>query len=164
MLGIIGPAAYADAYGHLWDRPDAYSDHLRTFRPQAFESPLARPEARVWIGGVQGTVVGFLSMIAGSVDPVERRFGGAEIPRIYIIGPAQRAGLGRLLLDAAIEQAKAEALSHIWLDVMASATAARRAYSKWGFREIGGRRFEKPVKVHQSEMIVLLKEVKQSAG
>ena len=32
VLGIIGPAAYAEAYGYLWDRPDAYSDQLRTMR------------------------------------------------------------------------------------------------------------------------------------
>src|SRR5215472_16945574 len=160
VLGIIGPAAYAEAYGHLWDRSDAYSDQLRTFGVRAFEALLARPEARLWIGEVQGTVVGFLSMIVGSVDPVERRGGGAEIPRIYIIGP-QRTGLGRLLLDAAIEQAATEDLSHVWLDVMASAIAARRAYAKWGFREIGGHRFQKPVRVGQSDMVVLLKEVKQ---
>jgi GNAT superfamily N-acetyltransferase len=104
VLGIIGPAAYAEAYGYLWDRPDAYCDQLRTFGPQAFESLLARPEARVWIGEAGGTIVGFLSMIVGSVDPIERRPGGAEIPRIYIIGPAQRTGLGRLLVDAAIRQ------------------------------------------------------------
>jgi diamine N-acetyltransferase len=30
VLGIIGPAAYAEAYGYLWDRPDAYSDHLHS--------------------------------------------------------------------------------------------------------------------------------------
>ena len=93
------------------------------------------------------------------MDPVERRLGGAEIPRIYIIEPAQRTGLGRLLLDAAIEQAVTEGLSHVWLDVMASATAARRAYAKWGFREIGGRLFEKPVRAGLSNMVVLMKEV-----
>ena len=164
VLGIIGPAAYAEAYGYLWDRADAYSDQLRTFGVRAFEALLARPEARLWIGEVQGTVVGFLSMIVGSMDPVERRLGGAEIPRIYVIEPAQRAGLGRLLLDAAIEQATTEGVSHVWLDVMASATAARRAYAKWGFREIGTRQFEKPVKSGLSDMIVLMKEVKQSAG
>ena len=162
-LGIIGPAAYAEAYSYLWDRPDAYSDHLRTFGPHAFESLLARPEARVWIGEAGGAVVGFLSMIVGSVDPVERRSVGAELPRIYIIGPAQRAGLGRLLLDAAIEQATTAGPSHVWLDVMASATAARRAYAKWGFREIGGRQFEKPVKAGLSEMIVLMKEIRRGS-
>ena len=159
VLGIIGPAAYAEAYGYLWDRPDAYSGQLRTFGPRAFESLLARPKARVWVGEAGGTIVGFLSMIVGSVDPIERRPGGAEIPRIYIIGPAQRTGLGRVLLDAAIEQATIEGLPHVWLDVMASATAARRAYIKWGFREIGNHHFEKPVKVRLSDMIVLMKEV-----
>jgi hypothetical protein len=52
VLGIIGPAAYAEAYGYLWDRPDAYSDQLRTFGVGAFESLLARPEGRLWIGEV----------------------------------------------------------------------------------------------------------------
>ena len=68
-------------------------------------------------------------------------------------------GLGRLLLDAAINQAASEGLSHVWLDVMASATAARRAYAQWGFREIGGRLFEKPVRAGLSNMVVLMKEV-----
>ena len=164
VLGIIGPAAYAEAYGYLWDRADAYSDQLRTFGVRAFDALLARPEARLWIGEVRGAVVGFVSMIVGSVNPVERRGGGAEIPRIYIVGPAQRTGLGRMLLDTAINQAASEGLSHVWLDVMASATAARRAYAKWGFKEIGGRRFEKPVKAGQSEMVVLLREVQQSSS
>jgi diamine N-acetyltransferase len=68
-------------------------------------------------------------------------------------------GLGRLLLDAAIEQAATEGLSHLWLDVMASATAARLAYAKWSFREIGRHRFERPVKSSLSEMVVLMKEI-----
>ena len=67
MLGIIGPAAYAEAYSCLWDRPDAYSDQLRTFGRGAFESLLARPDARLWIGEVGGAAVGFLSMIVGPV-------------------------------------------------------------------------------------------------
>src|SRR6202007_162512 len=103
-------------------------DQLRTFGRRAFESLLARPDARLWVGEVEGTAVGFLSMIVGLVDPIEGRSGGALIPRIYIIRPAQRTGLGRLLLDAAIEQAATEGLSHVWLDVMVLATAARRAY------------------------------------
>ena len=128
VLGVIGPAAYAEAYGYLWDRPDAYSEQLRTFGARAFGSLITEPDARLWIGEAQGAAVGFLSMIVGSVDPIEGRPGGALIPRIYVIGPAQRMGLGRLLLNAAIEQAGAMGLFRLWLDVMASATAARRAY------------------------------------
>ena len=67
VLGIIGPAAYAEAYSYLWDRPDAYFDQLRTFGAPAFASLLAQPDARLWIGEVGGAAVGFLSMIVGSV-------------------------------------------------------------------------------------------------
>jgi diamine N-acetyltransferase len=159
LLGIIGPAAYAESYGYLWDRADAFAEQLRTFGPSAFKALLSQPNARVWVGEMDGTAVGFLSMITGSIDPVEHRPGGAELPRIYILGPARRAGLGRLLLDAAVRRAAFEGLSHVWLDVMASADWARRAYTKWGFREIGGQLFDGPVKVALSEMVVLTKEV-----
>jgi len=111
-LGIIGPAAYAEAYAYLWDRPDAYAHQLRTFGQRACGALLARPEARVWISEVGGAAVGFLSMIIGSADPIEHRSGGAELPRIYILGSAQRMGIGRLMLDAAIAQAATEGLSH----------------------------------------------------
>ena len=126
LLGIIGPAAYAEAYGYLWDRPDAYADQLQTFGSDAFRLLLVRPDARVWVVEMRRAVVGFLSMIIGSIDPVEQRPGGAELPRIYILGPARRMGLGRLLLDAAMGQVVVEGLSHVWLDVMASADLATR--------------------------------------
>jgi ribosomal protein S18 acetylase RimI-like enzyme len=159
LLGVIGPAAYAEAYACLWDRADAYTDQLRTFGQRAFSALFARAEAWVWISEVNGAAVGFLSMIVGSLDPIEHRSGGAELSRIYVLGPAQRIGVGQLLLDASIAQAAVEGLSHVWLDVMASADLARRAYAKWGFRELGASQFRKPVKAGLSNMVVLAKEV-----
>jgi ribosomal protein S18 acetylase RimI-like enzyme len=144
----------------LWDRPNAYGDHLQTFSSDAFKLLLSRPDARLWVSETGGTVVGFLSMIIGSVDPVEHRLGGAELPRIYILGPARRMGLGRLLLDAAIRHAAVEGLSHVWLDVMASANWVRHAYLKWGFHEIGRGVFGKPVRPGLSDMVVMTKEVR----
>jgi GNAT superfamily N-acetyltransferase len=65
-------------------------------------------------------------MIVGLPNPISLEPNGAEIPRIYFLPGAQRLGLGRQLLAAAIEQAHDESLTHIWLDVMASADWARR--------------------------------------
>jgi diamine N-acetyltransferase len=31
VLGVVGPAAYAEAYAYLWDRADAYSEQLQSF-------------------------------------------------------------------------------------------------------------------------------------
>ena len=96
MLGIIGPAAYAEAYAYLWDRPGAYSEQLQSFGQRAFEALLTRTDARVWVGEVAGNMVGFLSMIVGSLDPVEHRLGSVELPRSRLSaarGP--RSPLGR---------------------------------------------------------------------
>src|SRR5215469_12969414 len=136
MLGIIGPAAYAEAYAYLWDPPGAYSEQLQSFGQRAFEALLTRSDTRVWVGEFAGIMVGFLSMIVGSLDPVEHRPNGAELPRIYILGSAQRIRLGRLLVDTAVKQAAVEGLSYVWLDVMTSADRAWRAYVKWVFTSL----------------------------
>jgi diamine N-acetyltransferase len=152
-LGAIGPAAYSSAYSYLWDNSVALAKQLAA----AFAELLSGTDARVWVAQIDGSLVGFLSMIVGSSNPISREPNGAEIPRVYLLPGAQRLGLGRQLLAAAIKQAHDERLTHIWLDVMASADWARRAYLKWGFSELGSKFFDKPVKAGQNDMVVLIK-------
>jgi diamine N-acetyltransferase len=156
-LGAIGPAAYSSAYSYLWDNSVALAKQLDTFSAAAFAELLSGTDARVWVAQIDGSLVGFLSMIVGSPNPISREPDGAEIPRVYLLPGAQRLGLGRQLLAAAIKQAHDERLTHIWLDVMASADWARRAYLKWGFSELGSKFFDKPVKAGQNDMVVLIK-------
>jgi GNAT superfamily N-acetyltransferase len=103
------------------------------------------------VAQIDRSLVGFLSMIVGLPNPISLEPNGAEIPRIYFLPGAQRLGLGRQLLAAAIEQAHDESLTHIWLDVMASADWARRGpciFRVWdqpGARErgsVGARYFD----------------------
>jgi diamine N-acetyltransferase len=158
-LGVIGPAAYAASYGQLWDNSGALAQQLATFSAKAFAQLLSRADVRVWVVEIDKSIVGFLSMIVGSANPTTLEAGGAEIPRIYLLPGAQNRGLGKQLLDAAISQATDENLGHVWLDVMASAGQARRAYLNWGFTEIGARTFGKPVKAGLAEMVVLIKHL-----
>lgn len=159
-LGIIGPAAYAAVYGYLWDDSAALARQLATFGAEAFAKLLERADARLWVAQLDASILGFLTMIVGSANPITKETNGAEIPRIYLLPGAQRLGLGKQLLNSAIAQARDENLGHIWLDVMASAGHARTAYLKWGFSELGLRRFEKPVKPELADMVVLIKHLK----
>jgi ribosomal protein S18 acetylase RimI-like enzyme len=159
-LGIVGPAAYAAAYGYLWDKSAALARQLATFGAEAFAKLLERADARLWIAQVDASILGFLTMVVGSANPITEEANGAEIPRIYLLPGAQRLGLGKQLLNSAIAQARDENLSHIWLDVMASAELARTAYLKWGFSEVGVRKFDKPVKAEFADMVVLMKYLK----
>lgn len=158
-IGIIGPAAYAAAYHPDWDDPVAFMKQIMTFGPAAVKEFMARPEARVWIARQDGTGVGFLTMRVGSDEPLGKRPGGAEIPRIYLLPNARRGGIGRKLMDAAEAQARAEGARYIWLDVMAHAPWARDAYARWGFVDTGGKTFAGGIRQGLNEMRVLVKEL-----
>lgn len=156
-LGVVGPAAYAAAYTYLRDDDAELARQLATFSATSFEIFLANPDTALWVAEADGAIVGFLSMIAGSLNPVTEEPGGAEIPRIYLLPGVQGMGLGRRLLDAAIAEAEILSLGHVWLDVMASADNARKAYLKWGFSELGTKRFGRPVKAGMADMVVLIR-------
>lgn len=158
-LGIVGPAAYADAYGYLWDDPASFVRQLETFGPAAFAELIGRHDAFVWVAESGGDMLGFLTMIAPSPDPIRRLPGGAELARIYLLGPARRLRLGKRLLETATHAATAQGASYVWLDVMASADAARRAYADWGFTEIGTCVFQPPVAPGMADMVVLAKSL-----
>lgn len=158
-LGFVGPAAYAAQYAYLWDSSADLARQLATFSSGAFANFIERPDTRVWVAEMDGAIVGFLTMIVGSVDPIGARANGSEIPRIYLLPGSQGYGIGRQLVGRAIAQAREEEVSYVWLDVMASANQARNAYLRWGFTELGSKRFTKPVKPDFADMIVLAKPI-----
>jgi len=145
-IGSVGPAAYAAAYGELWDDGAALSRWLGSYGTAAVSDFLARDDTRIWVAEIDGEIVGFLTMIIGSANPATGETEGAELPRIYFLPGAQRLGLGRRLAEAAIAEARSLGLSHVWLDHMQSAEYAGRAYRKWGFAPLGVWRFDQPVR------------------
>jgi ribosomal protein S18 acetylase RimI-like enzyme len=160
-LGVVGPAAYAEAYSYLWDRPAAYAQHLASFSADSFRQLLERPTVHLFVAEVEETVVGFLTLEMDSLDPIRSRVGGAEIPRIYLLRPARGAGLGWRLLELAEREAKNHGAAYLWLDLMASAPEARRVYERFGLQQIGTCAFKKGVKPEQAKMVVMAKDLRR---
>ncbi len=154
-LGIIGPAIYAESYGHVWDDPRAYAAHLESFGTSAIASFMARQDTGMWLAEYDGAAVGFLSLVLTSPDPVEGRRDGAEVPRIYLLGPARGKGLGAALLVEAERHATERGANHLWLDAMKAAPWAWQTYLKWGFDEIGETVFPGAMKPECRPMIVM---------
>lgn len=158
-IGIIGPAAYAAAYYPDWDDPVAFMKQITTFGPDAVRAFMARPETRTWLARQDGIGVGFATLVLGSDEPLGKRPGGAEIPRIYLLPNARRGGVGRKLVEAAEAEARASGAAYLWLDVMSHAPWARAAYDRWGFRDVGSKPFSGGIRQGLNEMRVLVKDL-----
>lgn len=161
-LGVIGPAAYAASYGHIWDDPVALSCQLDTFNADAFRTFICSENTWTWIAEIDNRPVGFLTMVTGSPDPITLDSNGAEIARIYLLPGAQKRGLGQMLLQSAVSEATREQLDYVWLDVMAYASTAVETYRKWGFIDIGTKLFARPVRAGFDDKIVFRKSVRSN--
>jgi ribosomal protein S18 acetylase RimI-like enzyme len=158
-MGCVGPAAYAIVYAYMWDDSAAFSRQLATFSANACRDFLARPDTRAWVAEIGGDVVGFLKMVLTSPNPVDAAANGAEIPRIYLLPGSGRLGLGRRLMDAALDAARAEGQDHVWLAVKGSADNAHAAYVKWGFSLHGVVKTKKPVKAGYEALRIMIKPI-----
>jgi diamine N-acetyltransferase len=158
QLGIIGPAVYAEAYSQMWDDPEAYAKQLTSFGPEEMGRFMARSDTAVWVAEFKTQIVGFLTLVLGSPDPIGGRTDGVEVPRIYLLALVQGRGLAKAMLVEAEKFANSRGANHVWLYAMIAAPWAWQTYKKWGFSEIGRKAFSKGVKAEFKEMVVLRRE------
>lgn len=164
VLGLVGPAAYAEAYAGFWDNPAAYLAQLGTFGESAFRACLTRIDTDVWVAEIAGVVVGFLIMNQNVSDPVTRAPGGVELARLYVVGPARGCGVGEALFDAAMRGAANAGAVYVWLHAMKAAGWARRRYLRWGFAELAETRFEGGVRPSMAEMIIMARALEGTSA
>ncbi len=157
-LGVIGPAIYAESYGHMWDDGAAYAAHLASFGAAAVAAFISREDTAMWLAESDGGAAGFLSLVMSSPDPVEGRPDGAEVPRIYLLASARGHALGERLLMEAERHAAANGASHLWLDAMKAAPWAWRTYRRWGFEQIGETLFPGKMKLEFLRMVVMRRD------
>ncbi|WP_298220635.1 ribosomal protein S18-alanine N-acetyltransferase [Halothiobacillus sp.] len=67
----------------------------------------------------------------------------------------QRRGVGRLLLEYMIEQAKKAEVDSLWLEVREGNAGAKQLYSAYGFEQVGLRKAYYPAKQGREDALVL---------
>lgn len=127
---ILRPASSADlaeiaalervSYGDPW--PASAFASLPD-NPRVFFS-VARQDVR---GALVGYVVAWYVLDEG------------ELANLTITPALRKRGMGGVLLDAMLNDASSRGVTHIYLEVRESNTAARRLYDTRGFEEVGRR-------------------------
>lgn len=136
-LSHLGRATFLTAFAH--DHPgDALVDFLDSEHSLEFYTKrLANPAYHIVIGETPlGAPVGYV-MLTPPDHPDLRQDGDIELKRIYMLGPWQGGGNGKLLLEQALEAASERGAKRIILAVYENNERARAFYEREGFAYIG---------------------------
>ncbi|KIL23305.1 hypothetical protein B4134_0615 [Bacillus safensis] len=98
---------------------------------------LQHPSSQFYFVQVNGEVAGYLKINMNDAQSEEMGDDALEIERIYIKQSFQKQGLGKYLIDQAIEIAKNHHKRDVWLGVWEHNRAAIAFYQKLGFVQTG---------------------------
>lgn len=104
-------------------------------RTEQWKLHLASPVIAVFVGIENGEVVGFSSMRPTRDDGDAGAI--AEIPAIYLLRSQWRAGIGRLLCERTLVEARTRGFDEVTLWVLDTNERAIRFYERLGFRSDG---------------------------
>lgn len=113
---------------------------------ECFDGYLADPHRDLFVSVDGDTVTGYAMVVNGEPTDPDARAAltlrpTAELSKIYVLPDHHGAGTSRVLMQAAIEAARARGAAGVWLGVNQENERAQKFYVKSGFARVGTKRF-----------------------
>jgi GNAT superfamily N-acetyltransferase len=141
-LITVAQKSYRQYYTYLWtDQAEAYMQ--RSFSSTTIRQEIADPNAAFFLAVYQGVPSGFLKLNLNKAMPGFPAIPALEVERVYLLQEVSGKGIGRRLIDFAIQQARNTDKNAVWLKTMDSSTAAG-FYERMGFIRFGTERLSYP--------------------
>jgi len=130
--------AFYDSYAPYNDEHDMASYLNDAFTVAKIEAEINHPQTTFLLVWDNEVLCGYIKLVWGSRPDVANAAGTQlEIARLYADKQLIGQGVGRLLMEAAIDFAKKGNTDSIWLDVWKENWRALQFYTKWGFEIVG---------------------------
>lgn len=142
-LALVGQATFLETFAGVLDGGDLLAHCARQHSPEIYRDWLQDEAAAAWLAVVApgAAPVGYVVLTPAALPVADPRSDDLEIKRIYLLHRFQGRGLGRGLLEAALEHARAAGSRRVLLGVYADNRDALAFYQRCGFRDVGVRRF-----------------------
>ncbi|MGG4169144.1 GNAT family N-acetyltransferase [Rossellomorea vietnamensis] len=122
--------------------PENMKSYLeKAFNVEQVETELSHRSSHFYLVYVHEEVAGYLKINTGDAQSEKMGDESLEIERIYIKRSFQKHGLGKYLLNKALEMATEQHLKKIWLGVWEKNENAIAFYKEMGFVETGAHSF-----------------------
>lgn len=113
----------------------------KQFSREKLVAEVSDPSAYFFMALADGQLAGYLKLQEGEAHPEFGDRSSIEIARIYADSTFIGAGIGKALMQCALEQAALKNRELIWLGVWEHNQRAISFYSKWGFEKFGEHEF-----------------------
>ncbi|WP_213424227.1 GNAT family N-acetyltransferase [Bhargavaea massiliensis] len=122
--------------------PENLNTYLeRAFDPERLKEELAHRESRFFFIEKDGETAGYLKVNTGHAQTEGQGDHSFEVERIYISSRFQQQGLGKILFNHALDMARKEGKTKVWLGVWEDNQNAIAFYEKLGFIRTGAHSF-----------------------
>lgn len=111
------------------------------FSPEKLSAELDNPDSRFYFLYVDNQLAAYLKLNESDAQSDIRDKTSLEIERIYVDAPFQGLGLGRYLIERAIEIAREKGKQYVWLGVWEKNLKAIRFYERNGFYRFSSHSF-----------------------
>jgi ribosomal protein S18 acetylase RimI-like enzyme len=139
-LSELAIKTYADAFGHSLSAADLAAHLQANLSEACFEGFI--DDDVILIAEMGDRAIGYVQFGAVSVPVESASAGDREVRRLYVHPEFQGRGVGKRLLDAALDHPQLKAAGNIHLDVWEQNHGAQRLYRRYGFDVIGAHGFD----------------------
>lgn len=156
-LAAFWRACFCSTFEHLYDPADLAAFLAASYRPDRQYAEILASDADHRLAFRGDALVGAcqIGKLTLPIDP------GAvvawELKRLYLDADVHGAGVAQVLMDWAVEQARARGASRLYLGVWRHNHRAQRFYARNGFGKVGEYQF--PVGAQMDDEDILLKDL-----
>jgi diamine N-acetyltransferase len=142
-LALVGRASFLEAFAGVLSGEDILLHCASKHAPEIYKAWLTDARARVWLAEIEpgDAPVGYLVVAPAHLPLPDLRDDDVEVERIYLLHRVQGTGLGRRLMNLAVEYARQKGSRRLLLGVYGRNEQAIAFYERFGFTRIGTRRF-----------------------
>lgn len=134
-LSELARRTWSDAFGHSVSAEDEALELAETRSESHFIGALR--ETTILVAEANETLLGYVQLGDVEIPEVEVRPGDRALHRLYVETAFQGRGLGRKLMNAALQHPRLATATRIYLTVWDRNERARRLYASFGFRPVG---------------------------
>ena len=128
---------FIEGFGMSYPAADLAAFEEASYAPARVRAELADPDQTSWVAEEEGRLLGYAKVGPCKLPHPDARERDGELHQIYVLGAAQGGGLGRALLDIALDHLAATRPGPVWLGVWTGNKRAQAFYRARGFAQVG---------------------------